>query len=242
MILTGAGMSSESGLPTFRGKEGYWMKDGENYHPMELATSIAFQKIPSTVWEWYHYRGKVYAEAKPNKGHYAIVELEKYCTEHNKEFLLVTQNVDNLHQKAGSNPAKIFEVHGNIFSMRCELACTDDIYPISEEIIEGVPKCPSCGQNARPHVLWFDEFYNEIYFKYQSAIQRSREIDLLFVIGTTLQTTLPANILGMAYNRSIPIIEINPHPLGLDDYGILVLEGSVGAIFPQIMQELQSSN
>ena len=238
MILTGAGVSAESGLPTFRGEDGYWVKNGKNYHPMELATFRTFKNIPETVWEWYHYRRDVYSKANPNRGHYAIVDLERYCEDNNKEFLLVTQNVDNLHQKSGINQDKLFEVHGNIFGMRCGIECNDKIYKIPVEANEGVLSCPSCGENARPHVLWFDEYYNELFFKFNSVMERINSIELLFVIGTTLQTTLPSNIFQNAYGRSIPIVEINPNPLGLEEYGVKVLRGSVGDIFPLIIQEL----
>jgi NAD-dependent deacetylase len=238
ILLTGAGMSSESGLPTFRGKDGYWVKEGKNYRPMELATYTAFQRMPETVWEWYHHRREVYSKAMPNKGHLAIVDLEKYCSKIGKEFLLVTQNVDNLHQKAGSSPSKMVEIHGNIFYMRCASECEAKIYSVTDNIKEGIPSCPKCGGSARPHVLWFDEYYDETYFNFQTVMKRSDEIDLLFIIGTTLQTTLPANIFRKAHQRGIPIIEINPFPLGLEEYGVKVLKGAVGEIFPLIIKQL----
>lgn len=238
MVLTGAGISAESGLPTFRGKDGYWIKDGKNYKPMELATYETFIKMPEIVWEWYHHRRSVYSKAEPNKAHKSLVELEEFCKENNKLFLLVTQNVDNLHQRSGIESKNIFEVHGNIYGMRCSADCDEIISQIPNDLFEGVPKCPACGENARPNVLWFDEFYDETFFNFRTVLKQSQEIDLLFIIGTTLQTTLPRNIFHNAYVGAIPIIEINSEPIGLDRYGVNVLKGKAGEILPKILLEL----
>lgn len=237
MVLSGAGMSAESGLPTFRGEDGYWVKDGKNYHPMDLATYRTFAKDPETVWEWYHHRRKVYRDAEPNPGHLALVNFQEYCEQHEKKFFLVTQNVDNLHQKSGMPTSHMFEVHGNIFGMRCSEECSEEIFSIPDNML--VPECPNCGENARPHVLWYDEMYNEKYFNFRSALQMSSEIDLLFVVGTTLQTNLPAQIFQVSYSRDVPIVEINPNPLGLEKYGIYVFAQSVGEVFPTIIEQLK---
>lgn len=237
MVLTGAGMSSESGLPTFRGKDGYWVADGKNYHPMELATLRAFKEMPKTVWEWYFHRANVYRNAIPNPGHLALVDLEKYCETNQKQFILVTQNVDNLHQKAGSNSDNILEIHGNLLHMRCSVECKPCIYRLPERVAE-IPLCPACNNLSRPHVLWFDETYNEAFYYFQTVIQKAQEMDCLFIIGTTLQTTLPANVFRIAYQRSIPITEINPNPIGLEKYGVRVIKSKVGEIFPSIIHEV----
>lgn len=240
MVLTGAGMSAESGLPTFRGKDGYWIKDGKNYKPMELATHEFFSIEPGTVWEWYHHRRNVYSDAKPNSGHDSLVELQNYCKSNSKTFLVVTQNVDNLHQRSGISQDSMFEVHGNIYYMRCSESCTNDLYPIPLDE-NAIPTCPKCSAITRPHVLWFDEFYNEEFFNYRTVLLSSNDIDMLLIIGTTLQTNLPYQIFHNSIVRSIPIIEINIEPLGLERYGVKSLKGKVGEILPQILNRLNTS-
>ncbi|MHA1990019.1 MAG: SIR2 family NAD-dependent protein deacylase [Candidatus Hodarchaeales archaeon] len=239
VFLTGAGISAESGIPTFRGKEGYWTKGSENYSPMELATFSTFQRDPNLVWEWYHYRRGVCKDASPNSGHYAIAKLEKIITESNseKQFHLVTQNVDGLHLRAGSNPKTTYQVHGNINFIRCKDGCTEDIYEMPEN--ESLPKCPNCGELTRPHVLWFDETYNETYFKFNSSHELANTLDLLFVIGTTLQTNLPDQIVTRCISRGIPIIDINPKPIGLAEYGVIEFAKKSGEILPKIVDEFE---
>ncbi|MHA1984506.1 MAG: SIR2 family NAD-dependent protein deacylase [Candidatus Hodarchaeales archaeon] len=239
VALTGAGISAESGIPTFRGKEGYWKKGSENYSPMDLAMFTTFLRDPDLVWEWYHYRRGVCAEASPNPGHHAIAKLEKIISESNgeKQFHLVTQNVDGLHLRVGSNLETTYQVHGNINFKRCKVECTETIYEIPEGEI--LPKCPNCGELARPHVLWFDETYNEIYFKFNSSHQLASTLDLLFVIGTSLQTNLPYQIVTRCLSRGVPIIDINPDPLGLEKYGVIEFKEKSGEILPKIVEEFQ---
>ena len=231
IVLTGAGISAESGLPTFRGEDGYWVKNGKNFHPMELATNRAFREDPETVWEWYHYRRNLYSKTEPNQGHYALVELAK-----NLPITLVTQNVDRLHQKAGYSK-DIFEIHGNIFYMRCFNECTQELVPI-EDSQTGVPSCQKCGDSMRPHVLWMDEFYNEEYYKYNTVQVLGRDtMDALLLIGTTLQTNLPRQLFELAYYKQLPILDINPHPIGLKQYGTLELVGKSGEILPELVKK-----
>ncbi|MHA2362857.1 MAG: SIR2 family NAD-dependent protein deacylase [Candidatus Hodarchaeales archaeon] len=240
VILTGAGMSVESGLPTFRGKEGYWVKDSKNYHPMELATYSAFRQMPETVWEWYHYRRSVYGKAKPNPGHYAIVELEHWLKKQDKSFHLVTQNVDGLHLRAGSNPDLTYQIHGNLNFMRCDVECKGLLFNIPDDAAK-IPSCPECGEKCRPHVLWFDETYNEKNFKFQSSLSLINEMDCFIFVGTTLQTNLPYQMVSAAINYQIPVIEINPEPIqGLDSYkNIIQIAQKSGDVFPLIIKKLK---
>lgn len=239
IVLTGAGISAESGLPTFRDKDGYWTKGSKNYHPMELARNSAFKEEPAVVWEWYHYRRNLYAKTEPNKGHYALVELEKLFKEKNKEFHLVTQNVDGLHRKAGSKPESMFEIHGNIFFMRCFKECTNELVPIKNSET-GVPICQHCGSPMRPHVLWMDEFYDEDYYKFTTVAHLGDEMDALMIVGTTLQTNLPYQLVNLAYYKKVPTIAINLESLGLDQYGMLELQGKSGEILPGIISKLSN--
>ena len=145
VVLTGAGMSAASGVPTFRGKDGLWNK----FNPQELANVDAFLKNPKLVWEWYNWRRNLIANVKPNLGHYALVDVESYFP----EFVIVTQNVDNLHQIAGSK--NVLELHGNIMHNKC-IECS---HPYENETIDqdNIPHCSECGGLIRPDVVWFGE-------------------------------------------------------------------------------------
>lgn len=239
VFLTGAGISSESNIPTFRGSDGYWTKGSANYSPMELATFSMFQRDPALVWEWYHYRRGVCNKASPNPGHYAIAKLEKLLVNSNSEqkFNLITQNVDGLHLRAGSSPNNTYQVHGNVNFMRCMVGCTDNIYKISEKDL--IPACPDCGKYARPHVLWFDEMYNEVHFKFESSSLLANRVDLLFIIGTTLQTNLPYRIVMRSFYRKVPMIDINPTPIGLREHGVIQFKEKSGEILPKIVEQFE---
>jgi len=179
-VLTGAGISAESGIPTFRGPEDYWTVGSREYHPQEMATFQMFQKHPEEVWRWYLYRLGVCRHALPNPGHRALVEMERLFQD---RFTLITQNVDGLHLRAGNSLKRTFQIHGNIFFMRCAGACSDTLYPVPDDMRgkkrdeplndadRALIRCPACGGYARPHVLWFDEANNEAYFKFHSSLE-----------------------------------------------------------------------
>ena len=233
IVLTGAGVSADSGIPTFRGKEGMWTKGSKNYFPEELATYSSFIQSPEILWDWYMYRQKICAEAELNEGHLGIARLEQFCKDKGKEFLLITQNVDNLHRRAGSE--NIIEIHGNIFKMRCS-SSSPHAYEIKE--IEEDKKCKICGETMRPHVLWFDEYYDDTLFQTKSALQRAFQADLLIVVGTTLQTTIPYEIVGIFVRSGKSIVEINPEPV-LGEFTELVLSESSSTALPEIIARLK---
>ena len=217
-VLTGAGISAESGIPTFRGPEGYWTVGSKEYHPQEMATYMMFMQKPDEVWRWYLYRIGVCGKAEPNQGHHSLVEMEKLFK---NRFTLITQNVDNLHIKAGSGLENTLQIHGNVFFMRCSNECTLKIYPIPEgltgrtkdQIItekdRRLLKCPDCGGRSRPHVLWFDEIYNEHYYRYHSSLKVAKETELLIVVGTSGATNLPNQVVWEVENNGGIIIDIN---------------------------------
>jgi NAD-dependent deacetylase len=215
-ILTGAGVSSESGIPTFRGVEGYWTIGSTNYHPQEMATSAMFVREPWEVWQWYLYRARICKKALPNSGHMAIVTMEQTLQD---KFSLITQNVDNLHLQAGNSLNRTYQIHGNIFYMRCSANCQPLVYPLpqcllsSAELLTVDEKkllyCPHCGSNTRPHILWFDESYNEHHYKYESALKIANATDMLIVAGTSGATTLPNQIMEIVYQNGGTIIDIN---------------------------------
>lgn len=218
-ILTGAGISAESGIPTFRGKEGYWTVGSKEYHPEEMATQKMFQRQPYDVWQWYLYRKGVCNKAQPNPGHRAIADLEAAFAD---RFCLITQNVDGLHLRAGNSRERTYQIHGNIDFMRCAGECCADLFPVppgigaedkNTPITDAEKKllvCPHCKSASRPHVLWFDECYDEQFFRFQSSIQKACETDLLIVIGTSGATNLPMQVGSIVADRGAAMIDVNP--------------------------------
>jgi NAD-dependent deacetylase len=217
-VLTGAGISAESGIPTFRGPEGFWTIGSKNYHPQEMATYVMFQQHPYEVWRWYLYRLSICKNAEPNAGHFALSEMEQQLQ---NRFTLITQNVDNLHLKAGNLEQRTFQIHGNVFYMRCIDECHKKLYRLPLELLQKekdetltandikLLTCPDCGFGTRPHVLWFDECYDEHYFKFESTIRVAEKTDLLIIAGTSGATTLPNLIVTTVFNNKKTIIDIN---------------------------------
>lgn len=216
--LTGAGISAESGIPTFRGPEGYWTVGSQVYHPQEMATFSMFTHQPEEVWKWYLYRMGVCAAAAPNRGHQALVEMERRFGD---RFTLITQNIDGLHLRAGNSPARTYQIHGNVFHMRCSLECNEAIYPIPESVRPKTAeehltdsdreqlRCPVCGALSRPHILLFDESYNEHHYRFQSSLEAARQTALLLVVGTAGATNLPNQVARQVYQHDGVIIDIN---------------------------------
>ncbi|MEO8184716.1 MAG: Sir2 family NAD-dependent protein deacetylase, partial [Deltaproteobacteria bacterium] len=219
LFLTGAGISAESGIPTFRGPEGYWRVGSRNYHPEQLATRAAFDAMPATVWGWYLHRYRTCTQAHPNAAHQALVQAAQLLGE---RFLLITQNVDGLHRRAGSPAAQTYEIHGNIAYARCSADCAGlspvsgllDRFPTEAEPRElpAAFHCAGCGARLRPHVLWFDEFYDEPLFRLESSRRAAASAALLVVIGTTGATSLPLQIGELAARSDCPLVVINPEP------------------------------
>ena len=220
-VLTGAGISAESGIPTFRGPDGYWTVGSTVYHPQEMATFHMFCHFPDEVWTWYLYRMGVCARAEPNIGHHALVAMERYFSD---RFTLITQNIDGLHLRAGNSPARTFQIHGNVFTMRCSLECSEAVYPIPEAVR---PKnkeekltdtdrqhlrCPICGARTRPHVLLFDESYNEHHYHFSSSLATARQTALLLIVGTAGATNLPNQVAREVYRNDGIIVDINIEP------------------------------
>jgi NAD-dependent deacetylase len=194
VFVTGAGISQESGIPTFRGKDGMW----RNYDAMKLATIDAFYDNPKLVWEWYNERRKNIFSAEPNLGHKAIAELEKFS-----EVIVLTQNIDGFHQKAGSS--QVLELHGSIVKIKCTVCDYKD--EIFTEFSDGPPLC-SCGNILRPDVVWFGEGLPQDVW--QKAIIHANSCDLMVIAGTSLVVS-PANTLPLyAKQNNAILLEINP--------------------------------
>jgi NAD-dependent deacetylase len=225
VVLTGAGISAESGIPTFRGREGYWTVGAREYHPQELATHEAFRHMPWEVWAWYLYRRGVCRAAAPNRAHAALVALAGALGD---RMTLVTQNVDGMHARAGSPRARTFEIHGNIDRMRCARDCVADSWLIADEVgalargaaVDEVTRarlvCPRCGGPARPHVLWFDESYDEPRYALDRTRLAASRADLVIVVGTSAQTNLPWQVvrLGAANGAVIVDVNVEDNPFG----------------------------
>lgn len=219
LVLTGAGVSAESGIPTFRGPEGYWTVGSENYQPSEIGTRAAFERMPREVWRWYLFRRTVCAAAEPNAAHHAIVELDQAFGE---RFRLITQNVDGLHERAGTREEHMLRIHGDLTRMRSATGIPPGRFPLPENLPDFTRDTPlddevwerlvvPGGQRARPHVLWFDETYDEENYYAQTALQVAAAADLLIVVGTSGATTLPIRIAAIVAHNQCAMIDINPH-------------------------------
>jgi len=219
VFVTGAGISQESGIPTFRGNDGLWRK----HDPMKLATIDAFNEDPKLVWEWYEDRRKNILASKPNPGHKAIADLEKY-----KQVIVLTQNIDGLHQRAGSS--RVLELHGSIIRIKCT-ACdfVDDIKKKFEEI---PPKC-KCGNILRPDVVWFGESLPQNVW--QEAIKHANSCDVMIICGTSLVVS-PANTLPMyAKQNNASLIEVNPEETPMSQEMDLCLKKTTAEALPKLI-------
>ncbi len=220
-VLTGAGVSAESGVSTFRDPDGLWSK----FNPQELASMDGFLSNPQLVWDWYNYRRKIIYQVKPNPGHYAIAEFEKLFP----NFNLITQNVDRLHQRAGST--KVIELHGNIIENYCK-DCKKEFH--FEDIIEKVPKCDYCGGLIRPAVVWFGEMLPIEALK-QSEILAMKS-DVFICVGSSLEVYPAAGLPLLAKNYGAVIVDINPNKSALSHYMDFVLNYPSGEILPKIVE------
>ncbi|NOY90322.1 MAG: RNA polymerase subunit sigma [Deltaproteobacteria bacterium] len=248
--LTGAGISVESGVPTFRGADGYWTVGSTNYRAEELATSRSLAAMPEDVWAWYLYRRGVCHGAKPNVAHQALFDLERTAPD---RFLLVTQNVDGLHLRAGSSRERTFEIHGNIDFMRFGDA---DPVLIPEDVSLDWPKgrrfgdaeralmTNEAGELARPHVLFFDECYSERLYRFESSLQAAHECAMLVIVGTTGQTNLPVQMAESAFRQGAIVVVINAEPNPFSEAversgeGIF-LQGTAGEHVPRVVEALK---
>lgn len=225
VVLTGAGISVESGVPTFRGEEGLWKK----FRPEELATFDAFMTNPQLVWEWYEYRRKIIEEIKPNPGHLTLVDFQNYF----EKFNLITQNVDGLHHQAGSK--NVIELHGNIKRNKC-IRCGKK-YESLEETTEGIPpKCP-CGGNIRPDVVWFGEMLPQDAIHY--AFKVSSQCNLFFSIGTSAVVHPAASLPLIAKRNGAYVVEVNISPTEISHLVDESLFGKSGEILLFLLRFLK---
>ncbi|MEN6437965.1 MAG: NAD-dependent deacylase [Syntrophobacter sp.] len=220
-VLTGAGISAESGVPTFRGEGGLW----KQYRAMDLATPEAFARDSRLVWEFYNWRRELLAPLSPNAGHHALAEIERRVP----QFTLITQNIDGLHQKAGSG--KVLELHGNIWWVRCtgcEKREEDLRVPLPP-----LPTCDSCNSLLRPHVVWFGEMLDPEILN--TAYTEISNCDLMLVVGTS-GTVQPAASMGVQAKRNGAVVaEINLDATQYSEIYNISIAGKSGEILPQLL-------
>lgn len=222
LVITGAGISAESGVPTFRGKDGYW----RNLDPAKLATPEAFAKDPKLVWEWYRDRRRWIRNAQPNPAHKAIVELAQSA----REFLLVTQNVDDLHMRAGLPAEKMVQIHSDIFVTRCS-RCGFNHRDLETDDVD-LPKCPQCGALMRPGVVWFGEQLDPRKIDIVEKFLARGDVDLTMVLGTT---ALFGYIVDWATRGSRQLIEINPDRTQLTPMATQSIREPAGLALPRLV-------
>jgi NAD-dependent deacetylase len=227
-VLTGAGISAESGVPTFRGKEGLWGK----FRAEELATMDAFLANPTIVWQWYNWRRELIANVKPNPGHLALVQLERYF----ERFTIITQNVDNLHRLAGS--AEILELHGNIYRNKC-VQCNllvDDEVAIDPD---NIACCGECGGRIRPDVVWFGEMLPvEVVNK---AFEQAERCEVFFSIGTSALVHPAASLPMVAKRAGATLVEINPDETPVSPMADYRFAEPSGVFLPRMIRVLENS-
>ena len=232
-VITGAGVSAESGIPTFRGKDGYW----RNLDPAKLATPEAFARDPELVWEWYRERRQRICNAQPNAAHAAITRL----AQHADEFLLVTQNVDDLHARSGLRADKMVQIHGDIFVTRCS-RCDFGFTEGMEEQQE-IPKCTRCAALMRPGVVWFGE---QLPWKELQRVENYLDrgaCDLVIVAGTTATF---GYIVDWALRASPErfrgeLIEVNPEETPLSEFATQRIHESAAVALPKIVDQVITS-
>lgn len=224
VFFTGAGISAESGIPTFRGKDGIWNK----LRPEELANFDAFLRNPEMVWEWYSHRKQIIHESMPNNAHKAIAEMQDMF----RNVTVITQNIDNFHRRAGSRT--VYELHGNIernYCIECKTFYNDEL-PMQGKI----PKCTKCGGLIRPDIVWFGEYLPQDQFT--AAEKAARECDVFFIVGTSAVVYPAASLIYIAGETGAFIVEVNIEETAISYLVNKAFYGEAGKILPSIKEAL----
>jgi len=222
VALTGAGISAESGIPTFRGSGGLW----EGYPVEKVATVEGFEENPELVWRFYDERRRNIAKAKPNRGHEVLALMENLY-----DFWVITQNIDGLHTRAGSR--NVVELHGNIWRVKCT-ECGARYYNYDVSLKEIPPRCEKCGGLLRPDVVWFGEPVYEA----EKAYELSESCDVMFVIGTSAQVYPAAYLPRLAWSHGAKIVEINPEETHVSTYAHFVIREPAARVLDWIYRKL----
>lgn len=220
-VFTGAGMSADSGIATFRDPDtGLW----ENVDPIAMASIDSWAKDPQTMWEWYLYRADLVTEAEPNAGHIAIASDPRVS--------VTTQNIDDLHERAGST--NVIHLHGSLFAYRCSMCARPWRGPVSKE---APPTCPLCENLVRPGVVWFGEGLPQR--EWGEAEKRMREADAVVIVGTSGVVFPAAGLPLIAHERGVPIIEVSPKPTDLTAYATEFIQGTAAEVLPTLLGSQQ---
>jgi NAD-dependent deacetylase len=228
LVISGAGVSAESGIPTFRGKGGYW----RNLDPTKLATPEAFTRDPNLVWDWYRERRQRIRKAQPNPAHKAIAKLAGQAA----EFLLVTQNVDDLHLRAGLPAEKMVQIHGDVFMTRCS-GCEFRRYE-HEQDGASLPKCPDCGALMRPGVVWFGEQLDLAKIDTVENFVTGGDCDLVIVAGTSALFGYIIDWALRARGQAGQLIEVNPEETSLSQFATKSIREPAGVALVRLVNEL----
>jgi len=226
VVLTGAGISAESGISTFRGAGGQWDK----VDPMKLATLEAFQKDPKYVWEWYEARRRQVAAAEPNRGHEVLAWFEEFFP----QVTLITQNVDRLHHKAGSR--RPIELHGSLWMVRCMGSPSCGEWEDRHELVNLPPKCPQCGALLRPGVVWFGEGLSPE--AWEAAEEAAKDCDAFFVVGTSALVHPAAGLPEIPLRGGKLVVEINPEETPLSSQVTLSVRAKAGEALEWLRDKL----
>lgn len=231
VVFTGAGMSKDSGLDTFRDADGVWSRNA----PQDYASPEGFRRNPVGVWQWYAQRRRQMLGVEPNAGHMAIAALEDYLP----SVTVITQNIDGLHQRAGSQ--RVLELHGSVHRYKCARDClgapTLTAVPALDQ--EEPLRCPHCGALTRPDVVWFGELLHaEVW---EAAVLEMSSCDAVLVVGTSGQVEPAASLLWRTKNRRKPIVEINPAPTLVNAIADVILQGTAAEITPALLETLRAS-
>ena len=218
-VLTGAGISAESGVPTYRDENGLW----EKFKAEDFSSLKAFQQDMNVVWGWYHERRKVMGEAVPNAGHKALTKMQS----NSLAFNILTQNIDGLHQRAGN--LNVIELHGSVWMLRCTNCFGEWFEP--DSALKGIPQCDSCHSAARPAVVWFGETLNP---KVWEQAVRATFCDVFLVVGTSAMVDPVASLPYMAQRNRARVIEVNKEPTPLSKSADISLMGSAGEILTEL--------
>jgi NAD-dependent deacetylase len=232
-VLSGAGVSKESGIPTFReAQTGLWAR----YDPQQLATPAAFERSPDLVWSWYLHRHDLVRQAQPNPGHRALVDLEALVP----RVIILTQNVDGLHRVAGSTD--LVELHGSLHRFKCSAGCQGSPTPIDLNTLsynrQQAPACPHCGALVRPDVVWFGEALPPDAL--QRAFATARACDVMLVIGTSGVVQPAASLPYESHGAGALVIEVNPAPSQVTSVAQIFLQGPSGQVLPQVVDRLRA--
>ena len=233
LVISGAGVSAESGIPTFRGKDGYW----RNLDPLKLATPEAFARDPELVWQWYRERRQSIRVAQPNAAHEAIARLAQRAD----EFLLVTQNVDDLHNRAGLPNDETVQIHGDIFvsrCSRCNFSRSDYEHDHEHEQADVIPTCPKCGALLRPGVVWFGE---PLPLRETERVEKYLHRDscgVVIVAGTTAMFGYIIDWALRASHRGGELIEVNPEETPLSRFATRLVREPAAIALPRIVDQM----